>query len=65
MVIPVIERISEERKRPRPVCFPYPLRKSFFFSSEGIPIPSFSQVMTMPSAVSREDIRILVMRSPP
>ena len=39
MVMPVIARISRERKRPRPVCLPKPFWKSFFLSSAEIPTP--------------------------
>ena len=52
MVIPVIARISRARKSPRPVFFPYPFSKIFFFSPGGIPHPLSAKVMTSPSSLS-------------
>jgi len=40
MVKPVIDRISRDKKRPKPVCFPKPLVKSRGLSSSAIPAPS-------------------------
>ena len=56
IVMPVMDRISRERNRPRPVFFPKPRVKSFFLSSAEIPTPSSSQTIRSPVSISCEEI---------
>ncbi len=65
MVIPVILRISRERKRPRPEFLPNPYVKIFSFSSAGTPAPSSSQTIVQVSFLPIYLKRIVVVDIPP
>jgi hypothetical protein len=62
--IPVIERISRTRNRPRPVSFPYPRSKIMCFSSWGIPAPLSSIQRRSPSGFSSYHNRTSVAPAP-